>query len=221
MSLVEDFSLDWDDEKDERRLHRPSLATNFNPQAWKGAHLMGMTGPYAYALNFPRIGECKPGFLFMKPHMDGSIYYKHNLPETADELEERMRADGLYYYGDMLPRDGHVLAFFLKPKTECRPAEVLYLRRDSNNRWSYREITEKGGCRNPYLPRQHDFSGRPVTSQSILKADFGAFSAFLGFASIPHHGIYYYRRIRLPDDEMKPFFKAVPADVVSPPNKPA
>ena len=155
--------------KPNERLHlyRPPLAVQFNPKAWAGAMLKDMTGPYAYALNLPQIGECKPGNLFTPPAIE--------------------------------------------PEPKTRPADLLYARRDSNNLWSYREITEEGGCRRPYLPRQHDFNGDPV--RNILKADFGRYSRLLGFASIPYDGIFYYRRIVLPEHDARPFTRAVPAQV--------
>ncbi len=194
------------------RLYRPPLAVNFNPQAWATAQMKDITGPYAYALNLPQVAECKPGNLFTKPTIEDMMSCaSRQLPETSAQLENKLRDDGIFFHGDC-PRDGHVLAFYAKPATPSKPAEILYLRRDSNNLWSYREITEEGGCRKPYLPRQCDFSGQPV--RDPLKADFGRFTRFLGYGSIPYEGIMYYRRIVLPEADMRPFHRAVPAEVV-------
>lgn len=205
--LAEDFDL----VRPQPRLHRPSLAVAFNPKAWSSAHMMDITGPYAYALNMPQIAECKPGHLFTPPTMEDLLPCSaQRVPETAAQLASALHADGLFFH-DMLPKHGHVLAFFSKPATKTLPAEILYARRDSNNLWSYREITEEGGCRKPYLPRQRDFAGKPI--RDILKADFGRFANLLGFASIPFEGVMYYRRIVLPPSDMKPFHRAVPAEV--------
>ncbi len=194
------------------RLHRPPLNVNFAPQAWKAPNIIDVTGPYAYVLNLPQIGECKPGFLFDKPRMDqtkGS--FPSFLPETPEELDKRLRLDGLNYLGDSMATHGHIIAFFKKEGVGGNPSEILYLRRDSNNRWSYREITEKGGCSKPYLPKQIDFSGEII--KDPRQANLGNFKELLGFASIPYKGVLYYKRVNLSDQIMKPFFKSVPAEV--------
>lgn len=207
VDLYQDFEMS----RARPMLYRPPLAVNFNPAAWSTAHMMDITGPYAYALNLPQIAECKPGNLLTSPMLEDLLpCAARAVPESAQELESKLEADGLFYH-DTVPKQGHVLGFFLKPATKNKPAELLYVRRDSNNQWSYREITEEGGCRKPYKPRQLDFNGAPV--KDILKADFGRFTECLGFASIPYSGIHYYRRIVLPPSDMKAFHRAVPAEI--------
>lgn len=203
---------EFDQARAKPRLYRPPLAVDFNPRAWSSAQMKDITGPYAYALNLPQIAECKPGHLFTPPTVEDMLPCSmRELPETPAQLAGKLQQDGLFYH-DVMPKEGHLLAFYGKPATPSKPAELLYLRRDSNNLWSYREITEEGGCRKPYLPRQCDFNGRMV--RDPLRADFGRFTQFLGFASIPYDGIMYYRRIVLPPSDMKPFHRVKPAEVV-------
>jgi hypothetical protein len=207
-----DLYQEYETARAKPKLYRPPLAVDFNPKAWASAHMVDITGPYAYALNLPQIAECKPGNLLTSPMLEDLLPCTARIvPETVKDLESKMIADGLFYH-DTPPKQGHVLGFFLKPATDSKPAELLYTRRDSNNQWSYREITEEGGCRKPYKPRQIDFNGQPV--KDILKADFGRFTECLGFASIPYAGIEYYRRIVLPPADMRPFHRAVPAEIV-------
>lgn len=195
--------------------HRPAIAVNFSANAWNSAHLLDLVGPYAYTLNLPQIGECKPGHLMTNPMAEqlmGCRSSSSNLPQTPTDMEYAMHEDGMYYHSpDSAPQQGHAIGFFLKQAQRNHPAEILYLRRDSNGLWSYREITEKGGCRRPYLPRQYDFSGKPICNPQ--KADLGKFTQCLGFASIPYEGVLYYRRIVLPEEDMRPFHRSVPAEV--------
>lgn len=192
------------------KLYRPPLAVQFNPSAWATAYMTYMAGPYAYALNLPQIGECKPGHLLTPPMVEDMLSNnERRAAETPEELAAKLHSDGLFYH-DTLPRHGHVMAFFSKPGTRSKPSELLYVRRDSNNLWSFREITGEGGCRRPYLPRQCDFSGNPI--RDVLKADFGRFG-FIGFASIPYEGVLYYRRCVPPATDMRPFHRIVPAEV--------
>jgi hypothetical protein len=190
-------------------LYRPPLMVNFNPKAWLKSNIADVTAGYAYVLNLPSIGEAKPGFLFHAPYMDGTKgSFSSLLPNNAEELEKRLEADDLYYHSpDQMPYQGYTIAFLRNPHN----GEILYLRRDSNNLWSFREITEKGGCRKPHMPRQFDNDGAVIKCPA--KANLAPFTEVLGYASIPHKGILYKRRIVLPDDVMRPFFRAVPAEV--------
>lgn len=188
--------------------YRPPLAVDFNPVAWRLADISDITAGYAYALNRPDIGEALPGFLMLKPCMDGTKgMFPTRLPTSPDEMGQRMQEDDLHYDRDRMPARGHALCFFRNPAS----GEILYLRRDSNNLWSYREITEHVGCRRPHIPRQCDFSGKPIRHPE--RANLGSFTQFLGYACIPYEGIIYFRRIVLPDEVMKPFFRCIPAEV--------
>lgn len=193
------------------RRFRPQLETGFSRDNWRHPALLEMTGAYAYVLSLPQIGEAKPGYISLDPCMDGMIdYYDTKLPENPKNLERRLEADGLHFYGDTLPQQGGIIAFFLKPPSSASsPSELLYLRRDHDGTWSYRMITEKTGCRNPHIPQQHDFSGHLI--RNVRTADFGPFKTFLGFASIPYEGIFYQRRVIIPNEAIRPFCGTTPA----------
>lgn len=190
------------------KLYRPPVATNFSRAAWDNPLIGETTGPWAYALNMPQIGEAKPGHISMKPCMDGALYYGTAYPQTREDLQKRLDNDGLVYFGDMLPERGHVMAFFANSSNKHSFNEAVIARRDSNNLWS---VKASGGCGSPFFPQQTDFKDRPIADPRT--ADFGHFTDFLGFAAIPYDGILYYRRVVLPESLMTPFRRVVPAAV--------
>lgn len=192
--------------------YRPPLEVPFAPRAWTTAQMMDVTGPYAYALNLPQIAECLVGNLLLRPFAEQMIDRNgKRAPETPDQLALKLHEDGLHFLGNQMPAKGYVLAFFLKPETSTRPSELICARRDSNSLWSCRIPSRKGGCNKPYQPSQKDMSGNPMTD--IRRADFGTETEFLGYGSVPYAGIAYYRRTVLPDQDMRPFYSIVPAEV--------
>lgn len=178
-------------------IYKPPVEVTFAPQAWTSAIMMDLTGPYAYALDLPAIAECLVGNLLMNPAAEQMIDRGgKRAPETPDTLALRLQDDGIYFLGDMLPARGHVMAFFLKPETDTRPSELICARRDSNNLWSCRIPSRKGGCNKPYQPSQTDLSGNVM--RDIRTADFGAKVEFLGYGCPPYEGVLYYRRTVMP-----------------------
>lgn len=187
------------------QLFLPPLEVDYNPQAWSHANISDTTGSWPYALNLPQGGEAKPGFLSFRPSMDGTDYYGTMYPQTPEELQKRLYNDEISYLGDVLPEKGHVIAFFAREPGR-NPNQLIMPRRDSNGCWSMKPDC---GCGSPNFPQQKDFTGKLMTD--IREANFGLFTNFLGFASIPYDGILYHPRHTIDKALMKPFLGIVPA----------
>ncbi len=181
---------------------------DFNPQDWMDQSILETCGPYAYALNTPELGECKVGCILTNPEMDehdsrGSSY------ATPDLLRRGVETlDGLHYFGDMLPGEGYVLAFFRRPDMTPGKNGLLILRRDSNGLWSYKPVEDRKGCRNHAAPRQVDFSQQPLSNP--YKADLNGHSVFLGYAAIPYSGLPFYPRLSIRQELLAPFYRPAP-----------
>ena len=183
---------------------------HFNPLAWDS--IFESTGSYAYGLNLPMAGDMKPGQLMTRPEMlDMIVRDDRGKTISREDLESKLHRDGLQTW-DMLPSEGHVIAFFTRAARRNNMPELLCVRRDSNGQWSFRPNAEKNKCGQPYLPRQSfDEAGKKLITD-ILKADLGPYNKFLCFGWIPYKGIPYYKRLTLSDKELRPFSRAVPAE---------
>ena len=188
---------------EEKELYLPPADVHFSPQTWNLPNIANTIGPWAYGLDLPEIGKAKPGYLSREPWIDTFV---DEYPQTPEEFAIAIQKDGLLYYGDFIPDEGHIIAAFAKPGTTKKLDQTLIARRDSNGLWSY--TAEGGGC-GDYYPQQVDLRGAPVTD--IRKAYFCGFDIFLGIAAIPYKGISYHRRVEMPNESKTLLYRDIPA----------
>lgn len=183
--------------------HQPRFETvEFNKTIWAEKSISETAGPLAYAFNLPQLGDAKPGKMGMRPSMDDGKFYPTLYPRTREELRHRLNYDGILYVGNVLPENDeeHVVAFFAREADHPIHTEMVILRRDYNGLWSTKTT---GDCGSGAIPSQMDFSDKPIVDP--LKANFGPFTNFLGFAIVPDEGFTYYARITLSKKAIESF----------------
>lgn len=153
-----------------------SYQVDFQPGAWSQHTL---TDCYAYALNLPKIGSNRFGRLFSTACESIDISSVAAVQKAASVL------DGLAVHTE-IPRDAsHLIAAFWGAHAHANRPGVLFLRRDSNNQWSY--LYADGRCSADKPPTQLDFSGQVITD--LNTCDLGKYDTLVGVYSVPYEGL--------------------------------